>query len=136
MSELDERFSKLFKLAREHIPERRIEHLTLYPAGRQVEPYIPKPVLKQAEEAPKYTPGPRKLTLEEYLQRNKKPHQQPKKKNRGGRQKQLAKEAEYYKLRAAVAESEEEAKRFLELSSQKKKEVNRLKHKKKKIFDN
>lgn len=130
--EIDAAFNKIIKtIEAAHLPERNIDQLTLYPANKPVEPYIPRATTGIFSEIPKYIPGPQKLTIEEYRKRQNRKSNLPKS-TRGGRRNRLQKEIIGYKKLLQIVTTETEKAKYNELIQRAKKELNKIKRKNRK----
>lgn len=134
MTTLDKAFEAIFKKLEKQV-ERNTANLTLYPAGVTIEPYVPSSKSND-NVIPEYTPGPRKLSIEEYRTRIERRKQSTAttevKPKRGGRRKKAARQLQYFKLQATLAKTKEEQKRYLQLAANEKRTLNNIKHRNRK----
>lgn len=126
-AQIEEAFQRIFRRIEATIPERDTNKLTLYPISNPVEPYIPVAANKEPISGPAYTPGPRKLTIEEYQKRQKQhqgktPPRPKQRKSRGGKRHRAAKQIKDFKRLIDIVESSEEKTKYAILLQKARKE--------------
>lgn len=124
---IESSFQRIFKTIENHIPERNTKKLTLYPINKPVQQQIARPQTTQDET----TAGPRRITIEEYKQRQERRKQpiEERRSTRGGARARLSREVGKFKQLVVIASSPEEKRKYLQLLDRAKKNLNKAKKK-------
>lgn len=113
-------------------PERRVDNLTLYPAGSQIPRYQQPSTQHKNSEVDNYKAGPKPININKFINKKTKVEEIKKKpiNIRGGKKHQLKKEVQKYKELLKICTTNEEQIKYNILLSKAKNELNRIRKKK------